>query len=68
MAEFAVAWHIDVDADSPLEAARLARQMQSPGTTALVFEVRDRKGLTHQIDLAADTSFIRPFVPPHTLN
>ena len=38
--EYRVKWEIDVTADSPEEAARLARAMQtSPDTTATVFDV-----------------------------
>ena len=39
MKEYTVRWEIQVDATSPLEAARAARACQEPGTEALMFEV-----------------------------
>ena len=40
MAEYLVTWEINVDADSPEEAAYLAAQMQRrPGTEATVYNV-----------------------------
>jgi len=52
MNHYRVTWEIDVEASSPLQAAREARRFQMPGTEALVFEVRKRRGRkTETIDL-----------------
>lgn len=39
MTAYRVTWEIDVEAESPNEAALMARQHQGPDTTALVFDV-----------------------------
>ena len=39
MAEYRVIWEINVNADTPEEAARRAREAQEPGTFALHFNV-----------------------------
>jgi hypothetical protein len=40
--DYVVSWTIDVEADSPREAAEMARACQTrQGTTAVVFEVRE---------------------------
>lgn len=56
MPQYLVRWEIDVDADSPLKAARKARQIQiRRGTQATVFDVfeagRKSLGPVAQIDL-----------------
>lgn len=51
---YKISWHIDVEADSPREAAEKARAIQqNPDSTATVFDVypQDRGG-KHTIDLA----------------
>lgn len=52
--EYRVTWAIDIEADSPLEAARKAREIQlDPDSTATVFDVttKDTKAV---IDLWGD--------------
>jgi hypothetical protein len=51
MATYKVIWEIDIEADSPLEAAKEARACQHPATEALGFEVIDAHGMTTFIDL-----------------
>lgn len=41
---FAVFWSIDIEADDPLQAAKLARKAQEPGSSATVFVVYDEDG------------------------
>lgn len=46
MNEYRVTWTIDIEAESPREAAELARAAQVlEGTSAVVFEVFQRKDL-----------------------
>ena len=50
--EYRILWEIDLDADSPRAAARLAWEiMQRPGSTANVFTVIDSRGQRTQVDL-----------------
>lgn len=50
--QFVVEWSIDIEADTPLEAAAEAfRIMQKPGTLANVFDVVSTDGIRHHIDL-----------------
>lgn len=54
MPRYLVTWEIDIDADSPEDAARLAfAHMQRPGTTANVFDVieHDTNGEAVRVDL-----------------
>ncbi|MHB2008057.1 MAG: BsuBI/PstI family type II restriction endonuclease, partial [Acidobacteriaceae bacterium] len=52
MPPFSVVWEIDIEADSPEEAAETARYYQTVlGTTATVFEVRDMMGKITWVDL-----------------
>ncbi len=53
MGTYHVTWEIDVDADSPLEAARQARELQRPGSSANVFDVleHDSEGDIERFDL-----------------
>jgi hypothetical protein len=52
MAEYLVTWTIEVDADSPEAAARLAQVIQrSPQSLATFFKVEDESGGTHEVDL-----------------
>jgi hypothetical protein len=54
MTSYVVTWTIDVEADTPQEAAQLARDYQRPGTTAVVFDVTDQSGETTSVDLWED--------------
>lgn len=52
MPSYRVVWEIDIEADTPEEAAEMARYYQTvPGTTAIVFDVRDTMGKVTRIDL-----------------
>lgn len=54
MPRYLVQWEIDIDADSPEDAARQAfAHMQRPGTTANVFDVieHDAGGEKVRVDL-----------------
>jgi hypothetical protein len=52
--DYTVAWTVQVQADSPEQAARRARVMQiDPDTAATVFDVADDKG-AWRIDVAQD--------------
>jgi hypothetical protein len=51
MKTYRVSWHIDVEANNPLEAATAARAAQHPATHALVFNVVDEVGCMTQVDL-----------------
>lgn len=54
MAEYTVVWEIQVDAESPEEAARKAKRLQArPDTTADVYEVHAPDGKAEEIDLSA---------------
>ena len=55
---YRVVWEIDVDADDPVEAAKQARKLQEPGTSALVFDVVGKKGKKTRVDL--DSAYIDP--------
>ncbi len=55
MTIYRVAWEIDIDADSPREAAREALKIQRrEGSIATVFTVFDENGDHHNIDLDAE--------------
>lgn len=52
MAEYLVSWHIEVDAETPLEAAQAALKIQrDPKSEATVFDIEDELSETIQIDL-----------------
>jgi len=58
---YLVRWEINIDAATPLEAAKEAfRHVQEPGTTANVFSVREeRKGARSvRVDLQEEVPFI----------
>lgn len=56
MPTYEVTWTIEVDADSALEAAKLAREMQQDGTEALYFGTRRMSdGVIQDIDLLIET-------------
>lgn len=49
--EYHVIWHIEVSADSPEEAAQVAKAIQAdPGSTATHFEVVDEDAVLHHVD------------------
>ena len=51
--ELRVSWHIDVDADSPEEAAKLAREIQlDPNSLATYFTVTSEEDATKEVNLA----------------
>lgn len=52
MAEYRVMWEIDIEANSPEEAAFKARMIQlKPDSTAVVFNVVDEEAFDHHVDL-----------------
>lgn len=51
MPEYHVVWEINLTADSPVQAAKLARQCQEPGTAAVIFNVTDKDGNSQLVDL-----------------
>lgn len=53
---YRVVWEIDLDADSPEEAAAKARKIhRDPASLAGVFDVYDEDGKRSHIDLDDDT-------------
>lgn len=51
--EYRVIWEIDLDADSPEDAARKAMEIQrDPASIATCFVVRDLEGKQCKVDLA----------------
>jgi hypothetical protein len=56
--EFRVIWEIEIEAESPAEAAREARVVQlTPGTSATVFDVWAHvAGKMHRIDLIEEVN------------
>lgn len=52
MPEYRVTWSIDVDAETPEDAANEARSAQlAPDSLATVFEVTDEAGNTETVDV-----------------
>lgn len=52
MSMYRVVWEIDLDADSPREAAEIALRVQrDTDSLATVFAVTDERGDLHMIDL-----------------
>ena len=52
MPEYFVRWSIELEADSPEDAARQAREIQlDPDSTALVYRVSGPRGEQYAIDL-----------------
>lgn len=50
--EYSVTWQIPLFANSPEEAARIARDIQmDPDNMATFYEVRDDDGMTTYVDL-----------------
>ena len=55
MANFHVTWEIDIQADTPRQAAQKAlKLMRDPGASVTVFGVRGEGGEQSRIDLPAD--------------
>lgn len=64
MKEYRVSWTIDLEAESPLAAAREALRIQmDPGSTAVVFTVKPAHGKPVTVDLGreADLRLIRKY-------
>jgi hypothetical protein len=56
MMNYRVSWEIDIDADSPREAAERALEIQRrPDSIATVFTVRDETGESIEADLDEDS-------------
>jgi hypothetical protein len=56
MMNYRVSWEIDIDADSPREAAERALEIQRrPDSIATVFTVRDESGESIEVDLGEDS-------------
>jgi len=52
MANYRVKWEIDIEADSPEEAAKESLKIQrDPDSVATIFDVTDDNGVTTEIDL-----------------
>ncbi len=52
MPEYRITWEMDIDADSPIDAARQALRIQrDPDSIANVFDITDDAGITERIDL-----------------
>lgn len=68
MSKYFVAWFIGEDAETPLEAAKLAfEHMRDPESIATVFEVLDVKtGESFNIDLGEDPATDKPDIEPHS--
>ena len=66
MAEFRVTWEIDVDAESPQEAAREAfSTMLDPDNEYLpCFTVKDERGNVLTVDLQDEEDKLPPFPGP----
>jgi hypothetical protein len=57
MTDYRVSWDIDIDADSPREAAERALEIQRrPDSIATAFTVRDEAGESIEVDLDEDPS------------
>jgi hypothetical protein len=57
MMNFRVSWEIDIDADSPREAAERALETQRrPDSIATAFAVRDEAGELMEVDLGEDSN------------
>lgn len=62
--EFYVEWRIEVEADSPEEAARRAREIQqNPESTATVFHVIDEHGELSEMEAVDLTAIDEGEVP-----
>lgn len=55
MNEYRVIWEIDLEAESPVEAAKLAQAIhRDPNSTASIFSVVDQSGKRFEIDAALE--------------
>lgn len=55
--QYSVDWKIDVDGDSPAEAALEAKRIQNDvGSSALFFELTDEAGKHFEVDLWNETT------------
>lgn len=59
MPDYLVEWKIDIEADTPEEAAELARQIQcDPESVAVFFEALDKEANTrHCVDLETGVTY-----------
>jgi len=56
MMNYRVSWEMDIEADSPREAAERALEIQRrPDSIATVFSVRDEAGESIEVDLDEDS-------------
>ena len=56
MMNYRVSWKIDIDAESPREAAEMALEIhRRPDSIATVFTVRDETGESIEVDLGEDS-------------
>jgi len=56
MQNYLVEWKIDIEAESPLDAARKALETQrDPASIALVFDITDEEGHWSLVDLLMGT-------------
>jgi len=54
--QYAVDWKIDIDADTPYQAALEAKRIQNDtGSTAVYFEITDEAGKHFEVDLWNET-------------
>lgn len=55
MKTYLVSWFIHVEAESPLDAAKLAQEIQrDPDSTATVFKVEEQNGQMFDLSLEAN--------------
>ena len=66
MSRYTVRWEEDIEADSPLEAAKKARALLNTG--AHEFDVHDNRGNVTAFDLEEGTTCVVQCVPVHTHN
>ena len=59
--EYRVVWTIDIDAETPTDAARKALEIhRNPDSWATHFEVRDSRGHIQEVDLGYPTECVLP--------
>jgi hypothetical protein len=52
--DYLVSWELNIRADGPASAARVARYFQMPGTNAETFDITDQTGHQQRVNLAED--------------
>lgn len=53
--QYKVVWEIELDADTPVDAAQQAMDIQrDPASIATCFIIMDKQGNRHDVDLAED--------------